>query len=213
MNIRKLYTITKNHIFPLNRSLTGKGVRETLGIIKYHYPQLKIKSFKSNKKVYDWKVPSEWNVFSACIKDSKNNIIIDFKKNNLHLVGYSIPVKKVLTKNQLLNKLYCLPDQPAAIPYVTTYYKKNWGFCCSYNQRKQLIKNYKQNDLFKVEINSKFKNNGKLNYAEYFIKGKLKKEILISTYICHPSMANNELSGPIVSMALISFFEKQKKKK
>ena len=140
MNIKKLYKFSKKNLYPLNRSITGDGVRKSLKLIKINYPILKIKHFRSNTKVFDSKIPSEWNVSEAYIKDSKNNVIFDFKKTNSHLVGYSIPTKEVLTKNQLLSKLYCLPDQPTAIPYVTSYYKKNWGFCCTYNQKRQLIK-------------------------------------------------------------------------
>ncbi len=135
------------------------------------------------------------------------------KKNNLHLVGYSIPINKFLSKKELLKNLHFLKDQPNAIPYVTSYYKKRWGFCISYNQYKKFDKNYSSNDLFKVVIVSKFKKDGDLNYGEVILKGNSKKEILVSTYICHPSMANNELSGPIVSMGLINYFRKKKLKK
>ena len=210
LNISNLYNFAKNYLYPLNRSLTGKGVRQTLNYIKYFFPNLKIKYFRSNTKVYDWKIPAEWEVNKAHIKDFNQKKIIDFKDNNLHLIGYSSPIKKKLKRDELFKKIFFLKKQPNAIPYITSYYKKNWGFCCTYNQYRQIRNKYNKNDVFNILIDSTFKKNGRMNYAEYYIKGKSKKEILISTYICHPSMANNELSGPIVSMALINYFNKRK---
>ncbi len=211
INIAKLYNFAKIYLFPLNRSLTGEGVRKTLSYIKSFFPKLRIKFFKSNIQVYDWKVPSEWNVKSAYVKDFEGKKIIDFKNNNLHLIGYSSPIKKKLRKDELLKRLHFLKNQPNAIPYITSYYKKNWGFCCSYYQFLEIKKKYKKNQVFDVLIESSFKKHGRMNYADYLIRGKTKKEILVSTYICHPSMANNELSGPIVSMALINYFKNRKK--
>ena len=207
--IQKYYKIAKNTLFPINRSLTGAGVKKTLEIIQGEFPKFKIKKVKSGTKVFDWNIPSEWNVLEAYVVDEKNNKIIDFKKNNLHLIGYSIPVNKFLSKKELFKNLYFLKKQPNAIPYITSYYKKRWGFCVSYNQYKDFDKRYLSKDKFKVIINSNFKKNGNLNYGELILKGKSKKEILISTYICHPSMANNELSGPIVSMSLINYLKKK----
>jgi len=209
MSIRKYYGIAKNKLFPLTRSLTGEGVKQTLSIIQKEFPELKIKKIKSGTKVFDWSIPEEWNVTDAHIIDENNNKIIDFRKNNLHLVGYSIPIKKIITKKELLKNLYFLKDQPEAIPYITSYYKREWGFCMSYNDYKIFDKRYSANDKFKVVINSNLNKRGNLNYGEYILKGKSKQEILISTYICHPSMANNELSGPIVSMGLIDYFKKK----
>ena len=210
MKIKKYYNIAKKKLYPLTRSLTGQGVRSTLKIIQKEFPELKIKKIKSGTKVFDWNIPSEWNVSDAYILDKYNNKIVDFKINNLHLVGYSVPVKKYFSKKELFKNLYFSKNIPKAIPYITSYYKKRWGFCVSYNQYKNFDKQYSSNDKFKVVINSSLKKNGNLNYAELILKGKSKKEILISTYICHPSMANNELSGPIVSMGLIDYFSKKK---
>ena len=209
MSIKKYYNLAKFKLFPICRSITGKGIRKTLKIIKDELPELKIKSIKSGKKVFDWKIPSEWNIEKAYVLDNKNNKIIDFKKNNLHLVNYSIPINKKIKKKDLLSRLHVNKKLPNAIPYITSYYKKYWGFCCSYNQKKDIKKSYEANDTFRVVIDSSFKKNGRLNYGEIVIPGKSKQEILISTYVCHPSMANNELSGPIVSMALINFFLKK----
>ena len=206
----KYYKIAKNVLFPINRSLTGSGVRKTLKIIQKEFLEFKIKKIRSGTKVLDWNIPPEWNVLDAYVLDKYNNKIIDFKINNLHLVGYSVPIKKYLLKRELFKNLHFLKNQPDAIPYITSYYKKNWGFCISYKQKKKFDKIYLSKDKFKVVINSSFKKNGNLNYGELILKGKSNKEILISTYICHPSMANNELSGPIVSMSLINYFKTKK---
>ena len=208
--MEKYYYLAKEKLFPICRSITGSGVRKTLKIIKNQFPNLKIKKIKSGTKVFDWKIPPEWNIKDAYIIDKYKKKIIEFKKNNLHLLGYSMPVNKKITKNDLYKKLYFLKDKPNAIPYVTSYYKKDWGFCLSYNQKKILDKSYLKDDVFQIKINSNFNKKGFLNYGELVIKGKSKQEILISTYICHPSMANNELSGIIVSMSLINYFKKKK---
>jgi len=194
-------------LFPICRSLTGKGNIKTLKILKREIPQLQIKKIKSGTNVFDWRIPPEWNIRDAYVKDKHNNRIIDFKRNNLHLVGYSKYVNKTLKKKDLLKKLYYLKKLPNAIPYITSYYKKTWGFCLSYNEIKKIKSNYTDYDKFKIFINSKFNNNGNMHYAEYLIPGKSKKEILISTYICHPSMANNELSGPLVALNLIDYYQ------
>ncbi len=208
--MKKFYNIGKKTLFSINRSITGEGVIKTLKVIKKEFPKIKIKKIKSGTKVFDWIVPSEWNVSDAYVLDKNGLKIIDFKKNNLHLLGYSTPVKKTLTKKNLFKKLHFLKNQPKAIPYSTSYYKKKWGFCVSYNEFKKFDKKYSIKDKFKINIDSNFKAKGNLNYGELILKGKSKQEILISTYICHPSMANNELSGPIVSMGLINYFSKQK---
>ena len=213
-NIEKYYNIAKDILFPINRSLTGLGTLKTLKIIKKNFSKLRIKKITSGTKVFDWKIPPEWNVRDAYVLDSKGKKIIDFKKNNLHLLGYSVPFNKVKVKKDLFRNLFYLKKQPEAIPYVTSYYKKRWGFCISYDQFKKFNKNYSSNEKFKIFINTKFKfgggGSGGLNYGELLLKGISKKEILISTYICHPSMANNELSGPIVSMGLINYFRSKK---
>ena len=208
--MKKYYNIGKNILFPICRSLTGKGVVKTLKIIQKEFPTLIIKKIISGTKVFDWSVPPEWNVSNAYISDKNNLKIIDFKINNLHLLGYSVAVKKSLSKKELFKYLYFLKKQPKAIPYVTSYYEKRWGFCISYNQFKMIEKKYSSKDKFNVVIKSSFKKRGHLNYGEVVLPGKSNQEILISTYICHPSMANNELSGPIVSMGLINYFRKKK---
>ena len=205
----KLIKIGKK-LFPICRSITGDGVRKSLNIISKYIKNLKVKEIKSGTKVFDWRVPPEWNIKDAWIKDSKGKKIIDFKKNNLHLVNYSRPIKKVLDKNSLFKKIYFDKNNKKYIPYVTSYYNLDWGFCLSFNDFKKLNSKYESNDDFYVNINSSFKKNGKLTFADVIIKGESEREILISTYICHPSMANNELSGPLLSIKLFNYFKKRK---
>ncbi len=192
-------------LWPINRSLTGAGVDSTLLLIKQKLP-IKILNFSSGKKVFDWNVPKVWNLKEAWIKNKSNKKIIDFSNNNLHVVGYSQNINKTLSFNELKKKIHTLKNQPNAIPYVTSYYKRDWGFCLQYNKLKKL-----KNDEYKVYINSSLKN-GKLKIGELYVKGHTKKEILISTYICHPSMANNEISGIVVTTKLAQWLKKKKRK-
>ena len=207
--IKKFYKIGKK-LFPLCRSITGRDTLKTLKIIQKEFKNLKIRSIKSGTKVFDWTIPPVWNVHNAFILDKYKKKIIDFKKNNLHLISYSEPINRKLSKNEILKKIYTIPKQSNAIPYITSYYKRNWGFCDTHKNKKKIEKKYKDNDSFSAVIKTSFKKNGYMNYGELFLNGKYKDELLISTYICHPSMANNELSGPIVSMALINYFKKKK---
>ena len=137
MSVKKYYSLSKKRLFKINRSITGEGIRRTLNIIKKEHPSLKIKSIKSGTKVFDWTIPSEWNVSSAYVIDKKGKKIIDFKNNNLHLVGYSEPIKKKINKIELLKRLYSIKSKPNAIPYITSYYKKNWGFCITHEEKKK----------------------------------------------------------------------------
>ena len=185
-------------LFPISRSLTGKGNEETFKyIIKNINKNFKVHYVKSNTKVFDWKIPQQWEIKDAYIKLPNGQKICQFKDSNLHIVNYSMPIRKNLSFKELKKNLYFIKKKPNAIPYVTSYYKKNWGFCISYNQFKKLPKK----GTYEVFIDSKIFN-GKMGYMELFIPGKSKKEILITSYICHPSMANNELSGPLIIMAL-----------
>ncbi len=192
-------------LYPIHRSITGKGVVKSLKIIKKNISKLKIKSFNSGAKVFDWVVPPEWNIQDAFIAKLNGEKIIDFKKNNLHIVNYSSPVKKIISKTELLKHLHSIPKKKNTIPYITSYYKKYWGFCLSESDKKLL-----KDEKFIVKINSNFDNKGKLHYGELLIKGKSKKEILIHTYICHPRLANNEISGPTVTTYLANYFSKKK---
>ena len=193
-------------LWPLCRSITGNGVRETLKIIKNKINDLKIIEVPSGTKCFDWEIPKEWNVKDAYVLDPEGKKIIDFKKSNLHLVNYSISINKEMELEELEKKLYSLPRQPDAIPYVTSYYKDDWGFCIQDEIRKNLKKG-----IYKVVINSNHKS-GFLTYGELYIKGQIEKEIFISTYICHPSMANNELSGPCLTTFISNYILSKKNK-
>jgi aminopeptidase-like protein len=183
-------------LFPINRSLTGKGNLQTLQYLKQIVPSLSIQFAKSGKRAFDWKVPNEWEVNWAYVEDSKGNRIVDFELQNLSLVSYSESFEGWVTRDELLSHIHTTDKFSDAIPYVTSYYESYWGFCVSQNLFSQL-----NDEMYFVNISTrKFK--GKMHYGEIYIPGKSKSEILISTYICHPSLANNELSGPLVSIAL-----------
>jgi aminopeptidase-like protein len=203
-NIGKEMYKWASDLFPLNRSITGQGNRETLEYLNKILPDLKIINFKSGEQVFDWTIPDEWHIDEGYIEDEYGNKIIDFKSNNLHVVGYSEPVDTWLTLYELNNFLYSLPEQPHAIPYMTSYYTRRWGFCITHEQRLSL-KDVKYHVVIKSRL---FK--GQLDYGELIIEGKLKEEILLSTYICHPSMANNELSGIVLTAALAQLLSTNK---
>jgi len=192
-------------LFYHHRSLTGKGSLDTLNYIKNNIDyKLKIKSVKSGRKFYDWKIPFQWNIKNAVLSYN-DRVICDVKRNNLHILQYSKPFKGKVKFNTLKKHLYYIKKKPNAIPYVTSYYKKKWGFCISYNAYKKLS----SSGTYNVNIDTELVK-GNMNYGEFIIKGKSKKEILIVSYICHPSMANNELSGILLLMALMKTLKKSK---
>lgn len=192
-----IYEIAER-IFPICRSITGNGVRETLRIIREYVPELKIVEVPSGTQVFDWTVPKEWNIKDAYIENQDGERIIDFKNNNLHVLGYSYPLNKYMSLSELKEIVYTQKEQPDVIPYVTSYYKERSGFCMSENQLNSL-----KEGQYHTVIDSELKD-GSLTYAEIILPGESKKEIFFSTYICHPSMANNECSGPALQTALIN---------
>ena len=192
-----IYEIAKR-IYPICRSITGNGVRETLSILKEYVPEMEIYEVLSGTPVFDWTVPKEWNIKDAYIEDETGQKIIDFKKNNLHVLGYSYPMDQYLSLEELKKIVYTQKEQPEVIPYVTSYYVERSGFCMSQKQLDSL-----KEGTYHVVIDSELKE-GSLTYAEVVLPGKSKKEIFFSTYTCHPSMANNECSGPALQVALIN---------
>tara|TARA_B100000767_G_scaffold225108_1_gene214377 strand:+ start:6438 stop:7712 length:1275 start_codon:yes stop_codon:yes gene_type:complete len=202
----EIYGLAKA-LWPLNRSLTGEGVRKTLKEIQNVIPDLKVYDVPSGTEVFDWIIPKEWHVNEAWIKTPSGKKICNFNENNLHLVGYSIPFKGKLSLDELQNHLYSLENQKDAIPYITSYYKERWGFCLSQDNRDKL-----EEGEYEVFIDSKLFD-GFLTYGELIIKGETESEIFLSTYICHPSMANNELSGPCVTSYLAKWITSLEKRK
>tara|TARA_B100000767_G_scaffold275756_1_gene315103 strand:+ start:7637 stop:8908 length:1272 start_codon:yes stop_codon:yes gene_type:complete len=181
-------------LYKIPRSLTGKGVVKTLEYIQEIIP-LEIKQVKSGTEVFDWTVPPEWNIRDGYVIEVNTGLkVIDFKSHNLHVVGYSEPIEDEISFEELEKNLYFIKDQPDAIPYITSYYSKRWGFCLSFNEFQKLDRNSR----FKVFIDSEYREDGYLSYGELLIKGEVDEEIFFSSYVCHPQMVNNELSGPSV---------------
>jgi aminopeptidase-like protein len=203
-NIEKYF----DRLWPITRSLTGNGNRDSLKILS-ELIDLEVTEVPSGTTCFDWNVPPEWNIKEAWIKNSKGEKIVDFSKNNLHILGYSEPFQGILSFEELKSHIYTLPDQPELIPYLTSYYKRRWGFCISHRQFLELDKN----DNYEILIDSSLDENGSMSIGEAIIKGKSEKEILFSTYICHPSLASNELSGPLVSAFIYSKLKEQKELK
>lgn len=183
-------------LWPLNRSLTGDGNRKTLEILRREFPSLEIREVPSGTQAFDWEVPLEWVVREAWIKTPDGRKICDFVDNNLHLVGYSVAVNQKMSLEELQDHLYSLPEQTEAIPYVTSYYSPHWGFCISEKDRAKLPPG-----TYEIYIDSSH-TSGSMTYGEVVIPGSGDSEVLLSTYICHPSMANNELSGIAVAIRL-----------
>ncbi len=200
---KKIYDLAGN-LFPICRSITGQGVRNTLSILADYIGEqdgcgMEIQNVSSGTQVFDWTIPKEWVIHEAFIEDEEGRHIIDFKDHNLHVMGYSTPVDRWVELDELKDYIYTQPDQPEVIPYVTSYYKERFGFCMSEKQKSMLTPG-----RYHMYIDSELMD-GNLTYGEIVIPGEREDEIFFSTYICHPSMANNECSGPALSAELIRY--------
>lgn len=182
-------------LYPICRSITGNGFRETLSILQGYMP-IEVHEVPTGTEVFDWTVPKEWNIRDAYIKDSKGQRIVDFKDSNLHVVNYSVPVHLKISLQELKKHLFTLPDYPEWVPYRTSYYKESWGFCLSHQQYLEL-----QDQEYEVCIDSSLED-GHLTYGECFIKGESSDEVLISCHACHPSLCNDNLSGIAIAAFL-----------
>jgi len=182
-------------LYPICRSITGNGVRQSLNIMSQHIP-LEVHEVPSGTPVFDWTVPKEWNIRDAYIKAPSGDKVVDFKNSNLHVVSYSVPVKKIVSLTELREHLHTLPDYPDWIPYRTSYFKENWGFCLSHKQLLGL-----RDDEYEVVIDSTLQD-GHLTYGEYYLPGETEDEILFSCHICHPSLCNDNLSGIALAVVL-----------
>ncbi len=187
-----------DRLWPICRSLTGEGFRRSLQILSETMPLEKVE-VPTGTPVLDWTVPREWNISEAYLEDESGRRWVDFAENNLHVLNYSVPTDQWLNRSELDSHLYSLPEMPDAIPYVTSYYAERWGFCLSEKQRLSLPKTGKFHAVIRSELKS-----GSLTYGHLLLPATVPtdQEILISTYLCHPSMANNELSGPMVAQAI-----------
>lgn len=184
-----------DRLWPICRSITGNGLRDSLKIVSEIVP-IETTEVPTGTQVFDWVVPKEWNINDAYIIAPSGEKICDFKVNNLHVVNYAIAVDKKISLEELKKHLYSIPEMPDAIPYITSYYSEKWGFCIAHNELLSL-----EEGEYTVFIDSTLKE-GSLTYGEAILKGDSDREVLFSTYLCHPSMANNELSGPLVQAFL-----------
>jgi aminopeptidase-like protein len=190
-------------LYPICRSITGNGVRKTLDLVSEIIP-LDRYEIPTGTQVFDWDVPKEWNIKEGWIKNSRGETIVDFAWSNLHVLGYSAPVHKTVTLDELKEHLYTVPGQPDLVPYRTSYYEEKWGFCVSHNQFQSLT-----DDTYEVFIDSTLEK-GYMSFGEYFIPGETSDEVLISAYTCHPSLANDNLSGIAVAAFLAREISKKK---
>ena len=198
---RELYAMISG-LYPICRSITGNGLRQTLQIIAKHVP-LVMHEVPTGTQVFDWTVPKEWNIRDAYVRNSRGERVIDFQASNLHVVNYSVPVHRRMRFAELKSHLFSLPEHREWIPYRTSYYKEDWGFCVSQRQLDLL-----PDEEYEVVIDSTLEP-GHLTYGEYFLSGDLPDEIIVSTHCCHPSMCNDNLSGIAVAAFLAKHLSAQ----
>jgi aminopeptidase-like protein len=199
---QEIYQLVET-LYPICRSITGNGFRQSMQILRDHIP-LEIQEVPTGTKVFDWIVPKEWNIRDAYIKNARGEIIVDFQKSNLHILNYSMPFNGKVQLAELKEHLFSLPENEDWIPYRTSYYKENWGFCVT-----QKLLNSLQDEEYEVFIDSSLER-GHLTYGEYLIKGELEDEFLISCHSCHPSLCNDNLSGMGVATFLAKHLSQQK---
>ena len=195
------------YLYPLNRSLMGPDIRFSFQKFIDINPEFKTIKFKTGQKVFDWEIPEEWIINDAYIEHESGRRFAEFKINNLHLMGYSVSVNEIIDKDKLIKKIYSLPENSQAIPYVTSYYEKNWGFCLSHDDLTNLPEGN-----YKVFIDSEHKS-GDLCIIEAIIPGESTQEIFFSSYLCHPSLVNNELSGPVLLNEILRYIKRISKRK
>jgi len=187
-----------SRLYPICRSITGDGVRTSLALIRAHVP-LQIREIPSGTSVYDWEVPPEWNIEDAAVMSPDGERVVDFRRHNLHVVSYSEPVETTLGLDELDGHLHSLPDRPAWVPYRTSYYRRNWGFCLSDDVRRNL-----RQGRYRVMIRSSL-SKGSLTYGEWTLPGRTRDEVLFFTHVCHPSLANDNASGMAIATALATW--------
>ena len=191
-----------SELYPICRSITGDGIRRTLAAVQGRVP-LQISEVPTGTAVFDWIVPKEWNIRDAYIKDAHGTRVVDFQRNNLHILNYSTPVHSRMSLDQLRPHLFTIPDHPDWVPYRTSYYRENWGFCLSHNQMLAL-----EDGEYEVCIDSTLKE-GHLTYGECYLPGRSTDEVLVSCHACHPSLANDNLSGLSVAVSLARFLSER----
>jgi aminopeptidase-like protein len=194
---REMYQLI-SRMYPLCRSITGNGVRETLNIVRQQIP-IEIKEVPSGTPVFDWVVPKEWNIHGAYLRSPRGDKILDFANSNLHVLNYSVPVHRRIRFDELKEHLFTIPEHPDWIPYRTSYYKEEWGFCLTHSQFLTL-----QDEEYEVHIDSSLQN-GHLTYGELLLPGRTTDEVLISAHVCHPSLCNDNLSGIALSVYLARY--------
>jgi aminopeptidase-like protein len=175
-------------LYPICRSITGDGFRETLARVREHVP-LEVHEVPTGTRVFDWTIPKEWNIHDAWVKDAKGEKVIDFRASNLHVVNYSVPMHRKMPLSELRGHLHTLPDKPDWVPYRTSYYKEDWGFCLAHRELQKF-----EDGEYEVCIDSRLED-GSLTYGEYYLPGKRTDEVLLSCHACHPSLCNDNLSG------------------